>query len=213
MARITNITRSGRGKAVRTEITGIRELEATVRDLIAMGDSPLSVGQRATRARWAREQLSEVLGDAAGLLKSRIRANAEAQHWPRAVIAAIFTFADISANRSSFKYNQRQSALAGIRKGAPPRRDPKIYREWNPGASWSGITGGYLHPTGKRLLKKGLVSGRKIGMSLASMFEFGTSKMQARPAFRPALKAVQAEIIRRVASGYRHVIEKFAAAA
>ncbi len=208
--RIRDVARGG-GKAVKAEIEGLRELEAKLRDLISLDDDSLSPGQKSIRTKWARERLNSVLGDAADMVKVQARANAQAQKWPKAVIAAIFSYADIDKARGKFKYSIR-GALAGIRKGAPPRRDMEIYREWNPGRSWGGIVGGYLHPTGKRVLKKGLVSGRLIGMSLASMFEFGTSKMAARPAFRPALRATRQRVLQFVANGYRGVIEQLSAA-
>ena len=48
-----------------------------------------------------------------------------------------------------------------------------------------------------------------IAMSLATMFEYGTSKMRARPAYRPALQAVRDSVLARVAQGYKKVIESF----
>ena len=203
--RPTDITRSGRGKVIRTEIDGLKELEATVRDLIALGDEGLSVGQRAARTRQAQQKLYDVLGEGAGMLKARVKANAEAQGWPKAVIAAIFTYADMAKDR-----RKRRAALAGVRKGAPPRRDMKIYREWYPGRSKSMRAKSLVLPGTKSAKGTGL---QKIGMSLASMFEYGTSKMSARPAFRPALKAAQQQVLQHIANGYKYVIEHFTEAA
>lgn len=204
--RITDITRSG-GKRTRTEVEGLRELEAKVRDLLALDDTG-SLGQRSARVQRARKELYGVLGEGAAMLKREIQSRAEARGWPKAVIAAVFTYADARKDQGK----RRQAALAGIRKGAPPRRDMKIYREWFPGRSRSRRA--------KKLVIPGTISAKgakyglqKIGMSLAAMFEFGTSKMAARPAFRPALKAVQSTVLQQIAGGYKRVIETLAGAA
>jgi hypothetical protein len=182
-----------RGKGV--EIEGLRALEAKLDDLMALGWAGGSA-----RARAARQDLHEALRGAAEMVKSAVRTKAMAAGWPKATVAAIFSYADPRQDKPA-----RSNALAGIRKGAPPRKDDAIYREWFPGRSQSRRA--------KRLIipgDRGASGLQKIGMSLATMFEFGTSKMAARPAFRPAIAAIKTQVVRRLAEGYRRVIEGLA---
>jgi HK97 gp10 family phage protein len=52
-------------------------------------------------------------------------------------------------------------------------------------------------------------SGKLVGESLARMFEYGTSKMRARPALRPAISSSRSQVLDRIADGYRKVITTF----
>jgi hypothetical protein len=74
------------------------------------------------------------------------------------------------------------AALYGVRKRGRARPWAPAYVEW-----------------GKR-------AGKPLGESLATMFEYGTSKMRARPAVRPAITAARPAILAAVAEGLRRLI-------
>ncbi len=51
----------------------------------------------------------------------------------------------------------------------------------------------------------------KIGESLATMWEIGTSRMRAKPFFRPALMAARQAALTVMANGFKRIIGKYAA--
>lgn len=133
----------------------------------------------------------EIDKDIAGIatdLRDRIRAIAESAKVPKRVIRAVFAFTDPSA--PSPRRNQRAS-LVGVRKGAPPRKDKSLYVEWGGNARHSSSSGG------------------KLGMSLATIFEIGTSRgITGRRYFSSAVNTFRSTILTRVADAYKKAIDE-----
>lgn len=133
----------------------------------------------------------EIDKDIAGIatdLRDRIRSIAEAAKVPKRVIRAVFAFTD--PNAPSPRRNQRAS-LVGVRKGAPPRKDKSIYVEWG-GTARSGNS-----------------SSSNLGMSLATIFETGTSRgITGRRYFSSAVNTFRSTILTRVADAYKKAIDE-----
>lgn len=110
-----------------------------------------------------------------------LKAEARDQHWPAEAIESAFSYGKLpAANRRS----RGPSALFGFRKRGRTRPWAPGYVEW-----------------GKR-------AGKLVGESLATMFEFGTAKMRARPAARIVVQAMRAFYPEMAAGVFRNIIAK-----
>ncbi len=185
--RATNVLRGG-GKATREleAITGIKELEAKLKALAP---------EHPEMARW----LQAVVGKASIEMRREMAVQARAAGWgsqsirigSRTItgdeaIASIFAF-----TRSS-KQSRRAakvSALAGLTKD-------KTMVEWRAGRYPKS-------PRAKVAWKK------LVAMAFATMLEFGTTRMAARPAIRTAVKTARPRVIAAVADGFNAVLNKF----
>jgi HK97 gp10 family phage protein len=127
------------------------------------------------------QAVMDVLGKAANMFRQQAVANASSEGLPKEVADSIFAF-----GRLRGKVRKNPSALVGVKRG----KGTPAYVEWQaaggPGAR-SAVGSG-------KDIKAKSASGRTIGMSLATMFEFGTSKMAPRPFFLRALKEKKAEV-------------------
>lgn len=166
----------------RVRVEGLRALQLRSAELAKIADKD----SRGRAATLAASELSSV----AEFARDSIRSSARAIGWPRRIIDTIFKFGDI--RQDSLPRSVRAS-LVGVRRGAPPRRDEEIYREWR-------ASGKNKSPNRKR------GAGDLIGMSLASMYEFGTTKIYARPAFRVTYKAIQGRLRQQLIDGYKRII-------
>jgi HK97 gp10 family phage protein len=179
--------------AARVKVEGVRQLRVTVGNLVAaLGDEE--------RSKFGKIA-ADTMADASKLLRDAIRAKAIGQNWKKESVEAIFWYGEQKRQYSAVSgretgYSRRIRAnLVGIRKGAPPRSDPKIYAEW------------VASPNNKSAKRK-RAGGEIIGQSFASMFEFGTSKMLPRPAFRPAYQQMKSTIRRMIIEGYKRIIKE-----
>jgi hypothetical protein len=132
------------------------------------------------------------MDNVAKFARDTIRAAATGLGWPKRTIRTIFKYSDLKADELP---RSVRSSLVGVRKGAPPRLDREIYKEWRASAS--------KNPKANR------GKGELLGMSLAAMFEFGTSKIQARPAFRRTYEAMKSKLRRDLVNVYRKAVESF----
>ena len=131
------------------------------------------------------DEITKDIGQLGASLRDKIRAVARANDVPKRVQNAVFSFSDPNAPKGTRK---KRSALVGVRKGAPPRRDPNLYVEW-----------------------KG--SGKTIGMSLATIFEKGTRKqngngIRGKYYFLLSVKSMQAKLIRRATDIYKSAVDR-----
>lgn len=161
---------SGRNLAIKTEVVGIKELNKRVSQFVSAMSDP----ERAA----AKETVAAGIADAAVYVRDQMRAKQRAAGWPKRLEAAAFAFTDLQKSQRG-----RLTALAGVRTGAPPRLDQRIYMEWSPR---SGNTSKRAAKAKDRRQAAGH-NPTKIGMSLAAMYEYGTSKMRARPAIRSVI--------------------------
>lgn len=168
------ISRGGKRWAV--EFENLKDVQLTFQRLsgLVQGITGLKAEDGARRALWdAFIEVSEFLRD-------NIKAAAAARNAPKRVQAAVFAFTDITKGRTTKK---ERSTLVGIRKGAPPRRDNRIYVEW------SG-------------------RGKTLGMSLATIFNKGTSRgIKPGRFFQRGLFSSKSLILSRLTAAYKTAIE------
>lgn len=201
-----NVLRGG-GKAYKQSVTGLKELErklkavskdnpamkAEMREIVAGAAKEMrdEMVRQARAAGWGNERVIGSRGARRGLarINARIRTG-DGGFAPGGVSGQM-------AINSIFSYGKPRSgdfkkidALAGVTK-------PETMVEWTAGK----------HPKSGRAK---VSAGGKVAMAFATMLEFGTSRMRARPAIRPAVKAAQARIIARVTGGLNGMMEKFA---
>jgi len=132
-----------------------------------------------------RADIQAVLGDAAVEVRNEMRAQAMIAGWPARLIATIFKFSELRAMGK-----EKISALAGVSK-------KRSMLEWKAGK----------HPKSQNAK---VPPGGKVAESLATMYEFGTSRMSAHPAIRPAVKIVRNKVREAVKAGMRALLEKYA---
>jgi hypothetical protein len=94
-----------------------------------------------------------------------MKAEMRDQNWPKEAIESTFAYGKLPPSN---RRRSGPSALFGVRKRGRSRPWAPGYVEW-----------------GKR-------TGKVVGESLATMFEFGTAKMSARPAMRIVVQAMRA---------------------
>jgi hypothetical protein len=152
-------------------VSGLKEMQDRVKGMIDAVDGA---------------QMQSDLGDLAKRGAVLLEANALAQNWPKDAIKSIFVYTKLDPKESRRK--RGPGALFGFRKRGRSKPYAPGFREWFPGRSASMRAKSLVIPGFKG--KEGAL--QKIGMSLATMFEFGTSKMAARPALRPTIAALRA---------------------
>jgi hypothetical protein len=170
---------SGGGKRWGVELKNLRE----VTQRFAQISNTIS-GIKGVRINAAAERIiNENFASVSEFLRDRIRATAAARGVPKRVQAATFAFTDLSKGQTA---RRKRSTLVGVRKGAPPRYDSRLYVEW-----------------------KG--SGKTIGMSLATIFEKGTRDKRIKPRryFRDAYFSSRSLILTRLVDAYKQAIESF----
>lgn len=125
----------------------------------------------------AYEEAYEVVGEAANEAVDIMKSSMEAQNWPKEAIESTFSYAKLSEKTKTAK----ATALAGIKKRGRNRPYAPGYAEW---------------PKDKP----------EVGESLATMFEYGTSKMAPRPAIRKSITEIAAMAGTKLKSGFEKII-------
>jgi len=188
---VRNVARGG-GKVFRGEIQGLKELERKLKALAT--DNPALTGD-----------LRKLVGDAAADVRNEMRSRAMGAGWAsqsiktrkgvtlatgQQVIDAMFA----SSRGDSSNPRQRIGAVAGVSK----RRSMV---EWVAGrvtaASWPTRTPRRVKPGGL------------VAEAFATMLEFGTTRMRARPAINPAVQAAKPKVISTLADGYNALLLKY----
>lgn len=137
------------------------------------------------RNQYCRDVM-QVLGTTATVnIADVAKAKAKAKGVPQSVIDSIFTDQRVSKIR-----NNEPAVLVGVNK-------KRTMVEWTADES----------PASPRAK---VSPGGKVSMSLATMFEFGTSTMKAKPYMRPALRYGRSVIINDLMPRLRAVMEKWA---
>lgn len=178
---------------IRAEVVGIQALENRIKHFVTAmsGKSRVAAGKSA----------AVTVADASVWFRNQAREKARAAGWPDHVIKAIFAFTDMERSPKG-----KIAGLAGVRTGAPPRFDAELYKEWSPNA-------GNNSRRAKKQKARRQEAGHdpsKIGMSLAAMFEYGTSRMRARPAMRPAIYgSTREEALRQIRAGLEQIVAEY----
>jgi HK97 gp10 family phage protein len=175
-----NLTRGG-GKRLKSRIEGVKELEAKFRDLISLFQDKAATSGK---ARLLKREVTETLHGAADMIAREARSNAASQNVPSRVQRSIFTYANPAKDKP-----RRSAALVGVNK-------KRSMVEW------------VAAPNNKSPRAK-VGAGGKVAMSLAAMFERGTSRMKARPYFTPAVKSMRERALSYLIHGYKAILEKF----
>jgi HK97 gp10 family phage protein len=131
----------------------------------------------------ASQEASAAVGKAAGTGREAIRSSMRGAGWPASLISKAF---------STDGVNKRGKivALFGVNKQSN-------MVVWNAGPN----------PKSPRA-KVG--EGGKVAMSMVSMFEFGTTRMQAKPAVRPAIQGSKSQMVQTTAAEFKAIIIRHA---
>lgn len=185
---VVNISQGG-NKLV--QVLGLKDIQARIK---AIADASV------------RDEAAEVVGNAAAAARDAIYAHAEAQNVPHLALEDVYLY-----TRQPSGEGKRDSvaALAGVRK-AGRHFDAHGYVTW-----FASMQRGKFDKTSRTNRKKSSpfvpTAGKRIGESLATMWEFGTTKMRARPFFRPAITSVRSTALSIIADGYRAILERHSA--
>jgi HK97 gp10 family phage protein len=175
----------------RVKVEGVKALQVKLGNVV-------NALEKEERGKYGK-LTAQLMQDVAVFLRDAIRSEARAAGWRKESIRSIFAYSDLSREirsdgRESQFSRRLRTSLVGVRKGAPPRFDPKLYTEW------------VASPNNKSP-KRERSGGEIIGMSFAAMFEFGTSKMPARPAFRTAYNKVKGQVRLMLINRLKTIIE------
>lgn len=186
MARVRNFQSGRQSKAV--AVLGLRELQQRVDQL---------------KTRAVSDESAKVAIGAGAMLYNQAQANLRSVNAPHEVREDLFIYGKQPG--ILLRATSSVTALVGLRKRGK-KMDAKGYVTWN-ATSRAGVFG----PMTKRaslLAAKGKarVSGRKIGENLGTMWELGTSKMPARPWWRPAVMSMKQAMFQAMAAGYRKIL-------
>ncbi len=177
---------------VKVKFEGKAEIEKRVKQLMQQTDSENPASK-----------LYQVAADAAEVVATEIKSSASSKNVPHQILDDIFYTRQPKKYSSSGKRPITQ--LAGIRLRGRQKPYAKAYREWKAKYAMSKI---------RINKKKGIVknrgtvnAGQLIGMSLATMFEFGTSKMRPRPFVKPAMNIARPKVRQILVDGFNSVLQ------
>ena len=173
-----------KNKVASFEIRGIKELADQLKELDKAVVGP---------------QIYDVLGKATRAWRQRFIQEATGKRWPKKAIASAFTYAKPQPGEQSRK---RATSLFGIRKKGRAAPYAPGYVEWFAAKSPP------KHP--KKQVTRKRAPGELTGMSLATMFELGTTKIGARPAFKPSLYASRETMKDIIEDGVWAILEQVA---
>ncbi len=171
------------------EILGLKEIQANIKKI---ADACVE------------DEAAQVTADAAGVARDEIYSQAAAQNVPKRALQDIYIY--IRQPNGTGKQTSVAS-LAGLRKRGRAS-DAHGYVTWY-ASKQKGAFDKTEHT--KRKGKSLRIQGTKIGENLATMWEFGTTKMQARPFFRPAISAVRNSVLQIIADGYKAILDRHSA--
>jgi hypothetical protein len=192
MARVTNIQSGRQSKALK--FYGLPELQKNV---------------NALKSKMAGAEAAAVAVDAGAALYNQALSNLQRVNAPHEVAQDMFIYgrqpsALLSATKSV-------TALVGLRKRGRSIKS-QGYVEWYPGRQVGGFEKtSRTRRKRMRLVMPGTQSAKgsgaqKIGEHLGTMWELGTTKMAARPWWRPAVMSARAAIYAALAAGYRRIL-------
>lgn len=164
------------GKRWAVKFANLKETQVTFRQLSDAVSGVTGVRSNLTAAAVISSAFKEV----SEYLRDKIKSSAASKGVPNRVQAAVFAFTDLTKGKTARK---QRSTLVGVRKGAPPRKDSRLYVEWNG-------------------------TGKTIGMSLATIFEKGTTRgIKPTRFFRTALFSSRSYVLQRLTAAYKTAIE------
>lgn len=132
-----------------------------------------------------RGTVMTALGDAADVLSGAMKTLARLNGYPNAVIESIFSFRRLPP---SLRARKKPSALAGVAKA-------DTMREWKATAA-------------PKSARAKVPAGGRVAMSLAAMYEFGTSKLAGRGAIGTAVTNSRAAVRETIVIGLQKIIRE-----
>jgi hypothetical protein len=174
---------SGRQKAV--QVIGLKQLQQNVNAIISA-----SAGREAVN----------VSAEAGRAVLNKLHSSAVSSGVPHEVLDDLFMYTRQRNNSGE----QSVSVLVGLKKKGT-RAPAHGYVTWNA----SKQVGAFVKSP--RLKKKGTlkIGGQRIGENLGTMWELGTTKMAAKPWFRPGIMQVRSTVYQIMADGYRSILAKY----
>lgn len=184
MARVANLQRGRQSKAV--QVLGLKELQTRVDQL---------------KTRAVSDESARVAINAGALLYQQAQSNLRSVNAPHEVAQDLFIYGKQPG--ILLRATSSVTALVGLRK-----RGRKIkahgYVEWFANKQ---VSSGREKTSRSRVRRARLVMrGTKIGENLGTMWELGTSKMAARPWWRPAVLSTKTAMFQAMAAGYRRIL-------
>ena len=171
------------GKKWGAEIANLKETQVRFSEIV----HAIS-GDDKSLFRQAKEHISKRFVEVSQFLRDKARDNIAMVDGPRRLRAAVFAFTDFDASRDP---RRKRATLVGVRTGAPPRNDPKLFFVWGRGST-------------RR--KGGGVARRGIGMSLGRIYETGTRFRRGARYFRNAVFSTKSTILNQLASAYKDAV-------
>lgn len=182
---VRNIARGG-GAANKPIVEQLRELEKKLGDLRDGGSGRLA---------------KDVVTNAGRIAFNAVVSSAAAANVPHEAQQDIFISTRQPENKKGI------SVLVGLRKRGRGQPYAHGYVEWFAGSQRGGFKKTQRTRTKQRSLS---VRGRKIGESLATMWELGTTKHAPRPFFRTAIERARNGITSSLIDGYRGIVDRLA---
>lgn len=187
-----NITTSSKAAREATAVLGLEKIAENINRAVDAVTGP---------------QVQGVIRDAAQIVYDRVIANAKAAGVPRRAQADVFIFSGENRRKPG-----EISALVGLRKRGRSKPYAHGYVEWNPSRQVGAFNKTQRSKSRKPQLvipgqKTATGGALKIGENLGTMWELGTTKMQAKPWFRPAVTQSTQPVLKNIADGLLKIIE------
>lgn len=158
---------------------------------------------RFTDAAFAKKILAE-LAPHATQLRDEIRKAANAVGAPRDVADSVFSYNNVPASLSGRKSRYRTTAVVGVNRGiSRGGRVGPSYFEWRTTSGPGTVDRKGGGPPVIRKRERGTV----LGMSMASIYEYGSSNKAARPFFRPTVTRMRAQMRKGITEAMLKAIE------
>lgn len=170
-------------KTMATKTSLSKRVTVTGRSAIVKKVNAIVAAMSAEEQTAARKNIMDVLGDGADLMAGAMRTMARASQYPQEVIDSIFSSRKLPP---ALKMRKQPSALAGVSKA-------QSMREWRATAK-------------PKSPKAKVAEGGKVAMSLAAMYEFGSTKTKPRGAIAGAVTDSKPHVMAIIREGLTRMI-------
>ncbi|CAB4166671.1 hypothetical protein UFOVP836_48 [uncultured Caudovirales phage] len=185
------ITRRGRWGA---EVKGLVAVQQSFGELSAI----LIADGRVDKYRRGLDIVKQGFASAAIKMQMAVRSSLGGRS--NRLTTATFAFYDLDAGRTKA---QKRSSLVGVKTGAPPRKNPKLYVEWGDNAKGHATYRSHL------IKRNGGFRIGALGMSLARIMESGTRYQRGTKFFSSAIRETKSAAIQILVTAYKDAIRLF----
>lgn len=149
-------------------------------------------------------KLYTVAAEAAKTVADEIKQSAQSKKVPRDILKDIFSTS--KPKRFSSEGKRPIAQLAGIKLRGRQKPYAHAYREWRGKHSFTKIR---INKRRGTIVNRGTTeAGKVIGMSLATMYEYGTTKMRPRPFVKPAMNMARPKVKTILTEGFKGILEE-----